>query len=158
MKTKVACTLVLVAFICLASMGISYATQKYAEFFVLSYWDNDDDGKNAGILTAYVNQTGVLKILISNVYPLYEAYVSFRIDHAGFGEDPDIYLQYIDYDFPSIMDVSVTDNNGDPFPENLLLEPGDSIYGLVTIIIFQEALQDHTYEFDVRFHFEKDPL
>ena len=130
MKNKLG-LLVLVVFIALASMGMSYADDKFIELFgPVTSWDNEGVD-NVGVVIAYPYQGDVV-VSVSNAYPGYEAYVTFSIIHISDGTDP-IYVDgiVIDNSYAGTeMDVVVTDWNGDPIPVDTVLYPGD-ILGLV---------------------------
>jgi len=158
MIKKLAAPLVLVAFVALASMGISYATDEYAEFTFMDSWDNESV-KEVGHTSGSVDNAGVLNIFVTNAYPGYSGYVWFQITHIGENGAPRIYLTNIDPDYPSsIMDIVVTDLNEDPIPKNTFLDPGQSLDGMVNVTILQEAGQAQSYGFNVVITFKDAPV
>ena len=155
MNTKLG-VLFFVGVIALASMGVSYAGDNYTAFIECDSWD--EEGKNIGSVNAYIIETGDLIISVSNAYPDYKAFVSFTIQHTGNPDDPRMYLKLIDLDYPSsIMDIVVTDTDGDPIPINTYIDPGDTLEGLLTISILDGIDEDMTYEFGVDFQFSDEP-
>ena len=158
MIKKLAAPLVLVAFIVLASMGMSYATEEYAEFTFMGSWDNESV-KEVGHTSAFVDNEGVLNISVTNAYPGYSGYVWFQITHIGGSEAPRIYLTEIDPDptNPSEIDIAVTDLNENLIPINTYLDPGQSLDGMVNVTILQEAGQAQSYGFNVAITFDEVP-
>ena len=112
MKNKLG-LLVLVVFIALASIGMSYADDKFIQVFgPVTAWDNEGI-EDVGVVIAYPYQDDVV-VTISNAYPGYEAYVTFTIIYISDGTDP-IYVDAIDIHNTyagTEMDVVVTDLNG----------------------------------------------
>ena len=153
MKNKLG-LLVLIVFIALASMGMSYADDKFIQVFgPVTSWDNEgvDD---VGVVIAYPYQDDVV-VTISNAYPGYEAYVTFNIIYLSDGTDP-IYVDGIVINniyAGTEMDVVVTDWNGDPIPIDTVLNPGDTLDVKLTVTLLDGAVQDTTYSFSVDLNF-----
>ena len=159
MIKKLAASLVLVAFLTLASMGISYATEEYAEFTFIGSWDNEGVVNDIGDVSAFIDTAGALNISVTNAYPGYSGYVQFQITHIGGCEAPRIYLTEIDPANPSEIDIAVTDLNENPFPiGTTYLDPGDVLDGMVNISILQEANQGQSYGFNVVITFKDAPV
>ena len=156
MKKKLG-ILVIVLVFAFSTMGMSYANNNYAQFVQSSSWDNEV-GKNVGTVSAYIDNPGNLIISLSNAYPGYEAYVSFRVQHIGVSGDPTIYLKYINItnNFPTVMNILVTDPMGDPIPINYPLGPGDTLDGLITITMKQGAEEEKLYSFNIQFDFSNE--
>ena len=153
MKNKLG-LLVLVVFIALASMGMSYADDKFIELFgPVTSWDNEGVD-NVGVVIAYPYQGDVV-VSVSNAYPGYEAYVTFSIIYISDGTDP-IYVDGIVIDniyAGTEMDVVVTDWNGDPIPVDTVLYPGDILEAKLTVTLLDGAVQETTYSFSVDINF-----
>ena len=151
MKKKLALSsLVIIAILAFASMGISYSGEDFIDFVGVGYKDNDDTTKNIGSVTAYIVDPTNLSISIIDAYPGYKAYVNFTLKHTGSSEDPIEYLDniIIDNGNETLMSVVVTDRtSGLPFPADTYLKPGETLEGLITISMFDEPAMDHTYSF-----------
>ena len=158
MIKKLAASLVLVAFVTLASMGISYATEEYAEFTFMDSWDNEGVVNDIGDVSAFIDTAGALNISVTNAYPGYMGYVWFQITHIGGEDDPRIYLTSINPTNPSEIDIAITELNENPIPINTYLDPGDALDGMVNISILQEANQGQSYGFNVVITFEDAPV
>lgn len=163
MKNKLT-ILVLVVFVAIASIQISYAEEEYTSFVSCGTSDNEfeagvTDPKNVGSVSANINNGDNLIISVYNDYPGYVAYVNFTIKHLGSIETaPTVYLAAIDITnaYSGVeMDVSVTDLLGDPIPINTALAPGDELEGLVTITMLDGADEDSSYSFSVDLSFSE---
>ena len=153
--------LVAVIVLVLASMGMSYATDK--EVLFIQYGASDNDGVNGvGDVTVYVNQTGVLIVSVYNAYPGYEAYVTFTIKYIYLeGEEDPIYVTGINPNYPgTVMDIEVTDPDGVPIPINTPLYPNpaeDSIDVELTLTMLPGAEESQPYSFGVDIGFSDVP-
>ena len=153
--------LVLVAVYAFSSMGMSFADDNYIEFTQTSSSDSDGAGGDGGDVSAYIDNAGNLIISVSNAYPCYEAYVTFKIQHVGVEGDPTMYLKFINItnDYSDAMDIIVTHPNGNPIPINYPLnpyipnQPEESLDGIITIKMKDGAEQDKSYSFTVHFDF-----
>ena len=152
MKKKVG-FICIVAVFAISTLGMSYGGDSYAAFVQSSAWDNETD--DVAEVIAYIDNPGGLIISITDAYPGYEAYVSFRIQHIGEPGDPTIYIDLIDIinGNETALNITVTKPNGDPLPLGTPLDPRETLDGLVTIKIKEGAEQDKSYTFGIDFEF-----
>jgi len=148
-KAVVLVFIVLIAANVFASMSMSYATNTFTVLVGCDSWDNDDDGKDIGDVSAIIDLDGDLVISLSGVYPGYVAYVNFTIKNFGYPDDPAMYLRNIDITNPPVLSVTVTYLNGDPIPVDTPLESGETLEGLVTVSVLDGVEELQTYNFDV---------
>ena len=139
--------LLIVVFVSIASMQMSFAQEDYAE--IVGYGTEDNEvGEDAGVVSAGVNDGGNLIISVYNSYPCYEAYVNFTIKNIN--DETTIYLfeLLIDNAYAGVeMDVALTYLNGDPIPLDTELLPGETMECLVTITMLPAADEDQSYLF-----------
>ena len=152
MKNKLA-ILVLVAFVAIASMQMSYAEEEYTAFVGCGTGDNETV-VDTGSVSATIDSAGDLIISVYNAYPSYEAYVNFTIEHLGsVGEAPRVFLTALGITNAYVgveMNVVVTDLDGVPIPlYTTYLDPGDTLEGLVTITMLPGAVEGQSYSFAV---------
>ena len=150
---------VFVVFIVLASMGMSYASDKDV-FFITSSSSDNEGSDDVGEISSYINDAGDLIVSVINAYPGYEGYVAFTIqyiDSSG-GEDP-VYLKAITVDNgnQSKINVVVTDPAGEPIPIDTPLYPDDTLDGLLTVTILDGAEESASYSFGVGIDFSDVP-
>lgn len=159
MNKKIA-ILVVVCFVAVASMQMSYAEEEYTKL-VGCGTDDNEVSDDVGVVSANIDDGNNLVISVYNAYPCYEAYVNFTIKHLGNIETaPTVYLDAIDITnlYAGVeMDVFVTDMLGDPIPINTALDPGESLECLVTITMLQDADEDASYSFSVDLSFSDTP-
>jgi hypothetical protein len=148
-KAVVLVFIVLIAANVFASMSMSYANDNFIVLVGYDSWDNDDDGKNVGEVSASIDLDGTLSISILGAYPGYEAYVNFTIKNLGYVENPILYLREIDISNPPVLDVAVTYLNGDPILMDTPLDSGEILEGLVTVTVLSGVDELQSYNFDV---------
>ena len=151
--------IVLVAFVVVSSMGMSYASDKDVSFISCGTDDNEV-AENVGGVSANIDGAGDLIVSLLNAYPGYEAYVTFTIEYtdASGGSDP-VYLKAIvvDNGNQSKIDVVVTDPAGNPIPIDTILYPDDTLDGLLTVTMLDGAEQAESYSFGVDIDFSDEP-
>lgn len=150
--------LVLIVFVVIASMQMSYAQEDYADIIGYETYDNEfeagvADPKDVGTVSASINNGGNLIISVYNAYPGYVAYVNFTIKNVN--SELSIYLDEIVIvnDNASKMNVAVTDLSNNPIPLDTELLPGETMECLVTITMLPAADQDQSYLFSVDLNF-----
>ena len=152
MKKKLGLLFVVVT-LALSSLGMSYAGDSFTAFVGFGTWDNDDNGKNVGSVTAQIVNPSNLTITVYNAYSGYVAKVNFTIKHIGEpGESPRVYLDSLKVFHPHAVSIIVTDLSGDPIPMDIPLDPGETLEGLVTIKILN-IKEDKTYTFGINIAF-----
>ncbi len=146
--------LLFVIIISFASMGTSFAGDKHTEFTQFSFGDNEEL-KDVGYVSAYINQAGNLIVTVSDAYPGYEAWVTFVIQNIGGPEDPGMYLWSISFinGNTSKIDIDVTDPLGGSLI-NTYIDPGETLKGLLTITALPGAEQDASYSFGANIVFD----
>jgi hypothetical protein len=151
--------IVLVAFIILSSMGMSYASDKDVSFISCGTDDNEVV-ENVGGVSAHIDGTGDLIVSLINAYPGYEAYVDFTIQYTDASDESDpVYIKAIDIDNgnQSKIDVVVTDPAGNPIPIDTILYPNDTLDGILTVTILDGAEETASYSFGVDIDFSEEP-
>ena len=153
--------IVLVAFVVMSSMGMSYASDKDVSFISCGTDDNEV-AENVGGVSAYITESGDLIVSLINAYPGYEAYVDFTIQYtdASEGSGP-VYIKgiYITNDYDGVeMDVVVTDSGGiNHIPINTILYPDGTLDGLLTVTMLDGAEEAESYSFGVDIDFSEEP-
>ena len=151
--------LVLVVFVAIASMQMSFAQEDYAAVIGCGTWDNEFesgavDPKDVGDVFAKINDGDDLTISVYNAYPGYEACVNFTVKNVN--DTTSIFVEelLINNVYENVeMDVDVTYLNGDPIPLGAELLSGETMECLVTIIMLPAANQGQSYGFSVDLDF-----
>lgn len=167
MKTKL-CVVAMVAVIASAGFGSSYAYLYGGPFIrnvyrtpnvkIIDFTISDNefeegvvDPKDVGDVTAYICCGKTIKSFITNAYPSYKVYISFTI------QNKDSKRVHID-------EVSIEEYDNTAFEIAIStiactwICPGETLDGLLTVHILQEAEQNSQYSFNVKIRTSHNPL
>jgi len=153
MKTKLFATLIL-TMITLSTIGYSYACWNgrihincYCncdiEFTTVTTTDNEIEKDVADVYAEITNDGNTINAYITNAYPCYEAYITYTIQNTGNKPTHFKNLTIINPN-PEALEITTTNHTC------TWLQPSETIEGVTTIHILQEAKQNWQYTFQIK--------
>ena len=113
------------------------------KFTSVTFWDNEIEKDVANVYATLSCDKDTINVIITNGYPCYRAYINYTIKNTGCRP---VYFENLTITNPNpeALDITTTNHTG------TWLQPCQTISGLTTAHILQQAQQNWTYQFQIK--------